>query len=100
MAQFTAKGPLKPLLNVEAMPYGLETVDPYIFSIQLHKRQRRVRSIGSTRRFSSFAYKSRHFNIMGHNGVQYEDEEFEFERDELDCFRGLVLDISYRFVSI
>lgn len=27
-----------------------------------------------------------------------DDDDDEFERDELSCFRGLVLDISYRLV--
>lgn len=28
----------------------------------------------------------------------YDHDDDEFERDELSCFRGLVLDISYRLV--
>lgn len=105
MAQFTAQGPLKLLFNsdglhLKLLGYGFVGG---LRSFQLQKRK--LRYIGSRSRLyaSSFSKKSRHFNAEAtltgkadSDSDESEDYDGEFETDDLACFRGLVLDISYR----
>lgn len=110
MAQFTAQGRLKLLffngdgLSVDAPP----SINP------LHLHKRKISLIGSTNtrvfassssssssssKSSSSSNKSKHFGENKSPNVgNYEDilNEQAYESDELSCFRGLVLDISYR----
>ncbi|XP_028121050.1 uncharacterized protein LOC114318373 isoform X2 [Camellia sinensis] len=121
MAQFTVQGRLKPLFNGDGMLIGFEPKEPRHhhrhkllsgsdpFPLRFHKRKLGLRGSSSTRlsaSSSSPASKSYHFNSeaslsVGNDGI-YDDSEgtAEFERDELSCFRGLVLDISYRPVNV
>ncbi|XP_022719264.1 uncharacterized protein LOC111277236 isoform X2 [Durio zibethinus] len=117
MAQFTLQGRLKPLFHGD----GVEPKDPFHYklvsnvfggsgglkSLQVHKG--RLRFLGSTARRHHFSYslkKGSKFNAKGSMNVSdegiYEEEDYdsELETDELACFRGLVLDISYRPVSV
>ncbi|KAJ0013212.1 hypothetical protein Pint_20184 [Pistacia integerrima] len=111
MAQFTAQGRLKLFFNGDGASFGVETRDPFhnkfrtLRSIQAHRR--RLRFLKSTTRVdSSFSEKkSRLFNVeasinVSDAGIHDESEEYDgdFETDDLACFRGLVLDISYRQV--
>ncbi|OAY44426.1 uncharacterized protein LOC110621020 [Manihot esculenta] len=109
MAQFTAQGPLKLLFNsdglhLKLLGYGFVGG---LRSFQLQKRK--LRYIGSRSRLyaSSFSKKSRHFNAEAtltgkadSDSDESEDYDGEFETDDLACFRGLVLDISYRPVNV
>lgn len=109
MAQFTAKGVLKLLFNGDGASFAVEPSDPFHYklgggsrTIQVHKRK----LAGSASRvFSLHKKKPSQFGIeTGLNGRDkgMHDGEDEFdgedEYDELACFRGLVLDISYRHV--
>lgn len=109
MAQFTAQGRVKSLFNGEGVSFGLELKDPFhrlLRSVQPHKR--RLRFSGSTSRLSSYSSsKNKHNHLSAGdesvnpgNEVKFHDDDDEFETDELACFRGLVLDISYRSILI
>ncbi|MED6167788.1 hypothetical protein PIB30_006068 [Stylosanthes scabra] len=128
MAQFTTHGRLKLLFNGESVSPRLGHKDPFHYkcrSIQAHRR--RLRYIGSSARIyrdsSSLRGRTSRCNakaphINGNEGVHEEyddddDDEHEheysyedgdvddvFEDDGLSCFRGLVLDISYRPVNV
>ncbi|XP_062113507.1 uncharacterized protein LOC133824594 [Humulus lupulus] len=117
MAQFTAQGRVKLLFNGgDGVSFGMEPSDPFHFkvrSIQPHKR--RLKLSGSTTRLysssssSSFLNKPTDFSSDDHlnagdevagRGYAEDDDDHEFARDELSCFRGLVLDISYRPVNV
>lgn len=104
MAQFAAQGQwrLKPL--------GVELKDPYRYyklggwhRIQIHSPK--FGFLDSTRLcFPSLKAKSNHCKVQARlnvddKGVHDDDvhaADGEFEVDELACFRGLVLDLSYR----
>ncbi|XWS64630.1 hypothetical protein CRYUN_Cryun05aG0019500 [Craigia yunnanensis] len=111
MAQFTPQGRLKLIFQGD----GAEPKDPFHYklvsnvfggsgglkSLQVHK--------GTTRRLyfsSSSLKKGSKFNARASLSVSdegiYDEEEYdsEFETDDLACFRGLVLDISYRPVNV
>ncbi|KAM7530223.1 hypothetical protein LguiB_033633 [Lonicera macranthoides] len=112
MAQFTVQGRLKLLffngdgLSVDAPP----SINP----LHLHKRKRKISLIGSinNRVFASSSSssssksssnKSKHFGANKSPNVgNYDDilNEQAYESDELSCFRGLVLDISYRPINV
>lgn len=114
MAQFIrAQGQPKPLFNGDGMLIGFEPRDPSA-PMQIHKRKIRFNgSSTSTRLFayssssssssvsSSGNFKFKHV-INGDEsfGVGYDEflEDSEYGSDDLSCFRGLVLDISYRSV--
>ncbi|XP_044497768.1 uncharacterized protein LOC123219883 [Mangifera indica] len=113
MAQFTAQGRLKLLFNSDGASFGVETRDPFNYklgtlrSIQAHNRG--LRFIKSTTRVYSSVNekKSRQFNAeailnVSDEGIHDESEEYDsdLETDDLACFRGLVLDISYRPVNV
>lgn len=119
MAQFTAQGRLKLLFNGDGVSSRLDHKDPFHFrcrSVQTYKR--RVRSSGYSAGFyyasssssSSLSSRTNRCNVearttAGTEGVhdEYDDSDYDsdddvdvFEEDGLSCFRGLVLDISYR----
>ena len=123
MAQFTTHGRLKLLFNGESVSSRLDRKDPFHYkcrSVQTHKR--RIRYIGSAAGIyhaSSSSLRSRTSRcdaearpIAGNEVVHDEcdddddndedededdDDDDVFEEDDgLSCFRGLVLDISYR----
>ncbi|PKA50919.1 hypothetical protein AXF42_Ash007574 [Apostasia shenzhenica] len=123
MARFTANGSLKLLLNGErACSFGGERRDPVRCRVCGWRRLLKS-PIGVQSRGSCFQWVCR-VSAMGKKGgvskaeerskgreglddsedVDEEDEEVdeeeEFMRDELSCFRGLVLDISYRPVNV
>ena len=110
MAQFTAQGQgrLKPL--------GMEPKDPYHCykfgggswpRFQTHTPK--LGFLDSNKLYiSSLNTKSNRFRVqarlnVGDKGI-YDDDVYagdgEFEMDELACFRGLVLDLSYRSLSL
>ncbi|KAH7571730.1 hypothetical protein JRO89_XS04G0126700 [Xanthoceras sorbifolium] len=115
MAQFAAQGRLKLLFNGD----GVESRDPFHYKLlghgfgfvvgglrsnRVHKRK--FRFIGSkTKVYSSLNNKKwsqlnveGSINASGKRIFDESDEEYdsELEMDDLACFRGLVLDISYR----
>ncbi|KAB2059052.1 hypothetical protein ES319_A11G276100v1 [Gossypium barbadense] len=117
MAQFTPQGRLKLLFHGD----GVEPKDPFHYklvsnvfggsgglkSLQTHKGM--LRFLGSTTRrshFSSSLKKGSKFNATASLNVSdeglYDEEDYdiEFGTDELSCFRGLVLDISYRPINV
>ncbi|KAK4581496.1 hypothetical protein RGQ29_024932 [Quercus rubra] len=123
MAQFITQGRLKLLFsNGEGGSFGLEPKDPFHYnklrSVQTHLRRLRFLGFTTTRFFfsSSSSYvnnkSSRTFNleaclrVSDSEGVYDDDDDNDFdhndelERDDLSCFRGLVLDISYRPVNV
>ncbi|KAK4770137.1 hypothetical protein SAY87_030669 [Trapa incisa] len=119
MAQFTAQGRGKLLGNGQVRPVGLGSIDPLPFklrSVRLHGRK--LRFSGPFAKIhpsshSSSPSKDRSRNVTSSkprnvseesvhvNGDDsyYSDEEFG-EEDDLACFRGLVLDLSYRPVNV
>lgn len=122
MAQFITQGRLKLLFsNGEGGSFGLEPKDPFHYnklrSVQTHLRRLRFLGFTTTRFFfsSSSSYvnnkSSSTFNleaclrVSDSEGVYDDDDDNDFdhndelERDDLSCFRGLVLDISYRSLS-
>lgn len=113
MAQFIrAQGRPKPLFNGDGMLIGFEPRDPSA-PMQIHKRKFRFNGSSTcTRLFaasssssvsSSGNFKFKHV-INGDEsfGVEYDEflEDSEYESDDLSCFRGLVLDISYRPINV
>ncbi|XP_059647306.1 uncharacterized protein LOC132293726 isoform X2 [Cornus florida] len=124
MAQFTAQGRLRLLYNGDGVSNGLEPRDPFpqnahykvlggglrfadVAPIPFRFFKRDLRFHGSSNRSSSSSSvnKSSHFNAesrlnVGNDGIYDDSADSEFERDELACFRGLVLDISYRPVNV
>ncbi|KAE8729096.1 zeatin O-glucosyltransferase-like [Hibiscus syriacus] len=116
MAQFTTQGRLKLLFHGD----GVEPRDPFHYkllsivfggsaglkSLQLQKGM--FRFLGSTPRkhhFSSLKKRTK-FNAkasldVSDEGIHDDDDyDSELEIDELACFRGLVLDISYRPINV
>ncbi|KAI4350375.1 hypothetical protein L6164_004836 [Bauhinia variegata] len=111
MAQFTTQGRLKLLFNGEGVSSRLELKDPFhckLRSIQSHKR--RLRYFGSSGRLhysSSLSGQTNRCNaeanLTGSGEGVYDEDDSDldaFENDDLSCFRGLVLDISYRPVNV
>ncbi|GAV72695.1 HNH domain-containing protein [Cephalotus follicularis] len=115
MAKFTTNGRLKLLFNGEVASFKVDSKDPFhcklggvggLGSIQPHKPS--FKFIGSSKKICYFNHKSKHFkNVkarlnVSDEGIHDEDEDYdsEFERDDLACFRGLVLDIAYRPVNV
>ncbi|RYR54026.1 hypothetical protein Ahy_A06g029273 isoform E [Arachis hypogaea] len=130
MAQFTTHGRLKLLFNGESVSPCLGHKDPFHYKCRsIHTHKRRVRCIGSSARIyhASSSHRGRISRcnakaprINGNEVVHeeyydndddededeheysYEDGDVDdvFEDDGLSCFRGLVLDISYRPVNV
>ncbi|XAR70074.1 hypothetical protein NMG60_11001904 [Bertholletia excelsa] len=126
MAQFTAQGRLRPLFSCDGMPVGSEPKDHprhhyhhhykilgggLAVPLGFHKRKliyhqyqgssNIITKLFASRSRSSSASKSNQFDaesrfIVGNYGIADDEQHADFERDELSCFRGLVLDISYR----
>ncbi|XP_062016179.1 uncharacterized protein LOC133732608 isoform X1 [Rosa rugosa] len=127
MARLAARANVKSLFNGEGVPSsgsGLDPKDPlscmFTFSSSIKPQNRRLSSFDSTRLYSSSNSSSnktkrlkaevRLFfgdeedvkgdNKVGEHAHHGGDDDDEFERDELSCFRGLVLDISYRPINV
>lgn len=107
MARFTPQGRLKLLFNGD----GAEPNDPFRYKLvsNVFGGSGKLKSLqvpkGTARRlyFSSSLRKGRKFNAnasldVSDGGIYDIEEDFdtEYETDNLSCFRGLVLDISYR----
>ncbi|XP_061355265.1 uncharacterized protein LOC133299797 isoform X2 [Gastrolobium bilobum] len=117
MAQFTTQGRLKLLFNGNGVSSRLYQKDPFLLSkcrsIQTHTHHRqRLRYIGCYAGIyysSSLRSKTNRCNAearptVGNEGVRDQDDDDndddELDDDDLSCFRGLVLDISYRPVNV
>ncbi|KAJ6757532.1 hypothetical protein OIU74_026733 [Salix koriyanagi] len=106
MAQFTAQGRLKLPLNNDGANWKLLGNDFVggLRSFQTQKRKIRFLGTSGTRLYSasSLSKKPKHFYTEANQRVSDVNDESEedYERDELACFRGLVLDISYRPVNV
>ncbi|KAI3924374.1 hypothetical protein MKW98_032575 [Papaver atlanticum] len=119
MAQLTAQRGMKPLFNGDRLSIGSEIRDPLCSKVgcglrlidthqnHFHKGKKRFHGFRSkTRIFSSLRNKSNSSNAdgrsssIGYDGGDIDFDPFEFKNDELACFRGLVLDISYRPVNV
>lgn len=118
MARFTAQWRLKPFLNNDGVSIGFEFnsgggglrfVDGFSVPVQLQeKKLRSCKSSGGVHASSSSAHKPKQLNKKSvepsvskqeilEEIILGDDPEFE---DDLACFRGLVLDISYRPVNV
>ncbi|KAJ6817013.1 uncharacterized protein M6B38_414015 [Iris pallida] len=120
MARITAHGGLRMLLNAERTPFPHDPKDPstlklgggssggkkrfLVGSPSGGKRGVRVDGFGRVRshRKSGGGLKIEEFMESDDEEEEEVEEESagEFERDELSCYRGLVLDISYRPVNV
>lgn len=129
MAQFTAQGRLKTLFNgADGISFMFETTkEPFqyklgcgggggslrfsdAYRIQLHERKHRFRgatgvysSSSSSENNSNHSNTEAPLNVGEDGGVYHYDEHdnfFHFENDDLACFRGLVLDVSYRPINV
>ena len=124
MARLAAQANVKSLFNGEGVPSsgsgGLDPKDPFsccMFTFSSFKTQkRRLSSFDSTRLYSSSSNSSKNKTkrhnadqvrlfsgnevaVNGDNNVGLGDAVgYDDVDDELSCFRGLVLDTSYRFV--
>lgn len=112
MAQITSQGGLNLLFNGDGSSFGVEPRDPFQYklgsglrSIGVHKRKlirprSGVWSSMNKKKSSKFSVDAS-LNVSG-KGISGESEEYDSDEefDELACFRGLVLDISYRQVQI
>ena len=100
---------VKPLFNGDGMLIGFEPRDQRLRS---HKRKVKFNGSSSTKLFasssssvssSSESYKFKQPVDSG-DGSSYNVgydlffDDPEYVRDDLSCFRGLVLDISYRYI--
>ncbi|KAF8043584.1 hypothetical protein BT93_A1799 [Corymbia citriodora subsp. variegata] len=109
MAQFTAQGTMKLLFSGEGRSFRQGSKDPFHFRLgSVHVRKRRVGFFNSSAeehgpwRRNGRAH-ARSANKRSEEGVHGEDDEYDGEfgvDDELACFRGLVLDLSYRPVNV
>ncbi|KAF8398601.1 hypothetical protein HHK36_017532 [Tetracentron sinense] len=114
MAQFTSQGGLKLLFfksKSDRVSFGFEPKDPFHYSvggglrfmdthphpIQFHSHRNKLRFWGSSRIFISLGKKSDSLSAEERLDVGDGFEDDEDVRDELSSFKGLVLDISYRF---
>ncbi|KAF3943120.1 hypothetical protein CMV_030288 [Castanea mollissima] len=89
MARFITHGHLKLLFsNGEGVSFGLESKDPFHYNklraVQTHLHRLSIRD-------SEGVYD---------DDDDDDDDNDELESDDLSCFRGLVLDISYRPVNV
>ncbi|XP_022745167.1 uncharacterized protein LOC111295742 isoform X2 [Durio zibethinus] len=110
MAQFTPQGRLKLLFHGD----GMESKDPFHYklvsnvfggsgglkSLQVHNSTtRRLYFSYSLKKGSKFNAKAC-LNASNEGIYDEADYDSEFETDDLACFRGLVLDSSYRPVNV
>ncbi|XVF42095.1 hypothetical protein PTKIN_Ptkin01aG0332600 [Pterospermum kingtungense] len=109
MARFTPQWRLKLLEPKDPFHYKLVSNvfggSTVLKSLQLHKGvSRRLYFSSSLKKGSKFYAKAgldvSDGGIYGEEEEEDYDTEFEFETDDLACFRGLVLDISYRPINV
>ncbi|KAK7290616.1 hypothetical protein RIF29_05165 [Crotalaria pallida] len=112
MAQFTAQGRLKLLFNGEVVSCRLDHKDPFhCRSVQTNKRKVMFSNGYSAGiYFASHRNRNNRCNVGARSGSSVlheyddgdddDDDDDVFEDDGLSCFRGLVLDISYRPVNV
>ncbi|KAK3446376.1 uncharacterized protein LOC104442799 isoform X1 [Eucalyptus grandis] len=108
MAQFTAQGTMKLLFNGEGRSLRQGSKDPFRFGLgSVHVRKRRLGFFDSSAEHGSWRRNGRAHaksaNKHSEEGVHGEDDGYDGEfglDDELACFRGLVLDLSYRPVNV
>ncbi|KAK1367372.1 HNHc domain-containing protein [Heracleum sosnowskyi] len=113
MAQLIkAQSQVKPLFNGDGMLIGFEPRDQSIISLRSHKRKIKFSRNSSTRLFASssssvsssesFKFKQPVSSDKSCYDIGYElfYDDPEYVRDDLSCFRGLVLDISYRPINV
>lgn len=103
MAQFATQSSLKLLFNGEGVSSLLEQKDPFHWkSRSIQTRKRRLRYMASSSSAAGIYFpstsRSRCNAEARPSDCVYEDDDSddEFENDNLACFRGLVLDVSYR----
>ena len=113
MAQFTAHSRVKLLLNGDGVPFGSEPKDRFRYKLRsVRTLKRRIPLSGpspSTSSTSALRKSARHAaevrvgvrgeSVSGDDAIVDLDYDYEFETDDLACFRGLVLDISYRLFN-
>ncbi|KAF9608294.1 hypothetical protein IFM89_008579 [Coptis chinensis] len=105
------------LFNGERLCFAFEYKDPFVCkatssnsgngsSRSMFSRKKKMRYHGCGR-ICSLGKKASGFTgnelqlCVSHDGdYDYDEDVVEFERDELSCFRGLVLDISYRPINV
>ncbi|GMY14231.1 HNH endonuclease [Fagus crenata] len=114
MAQFVTQGRLKLLFSRDGVSsFGFEPKDPFHYylrrSVQTHFHTLTFLASTTTLFFSTSSYvnKSTTFNSEARLSVSVSDSETVYDddddvdhNDDLACFRGLVLDISYRPVNV
>ncbi|KAJ4979986.1 hypothetical protein NE237_010766 [Protea cynaroides] len=108
MAQFTVQSGLKLFFHGERVSFGFEAKDPFHYKLgrllsfaeghPIQLLNNNVRLYSSSRVCSSRNRKSTTSDAQVPDDADYEDGEYE--KDDLDCFRGLVLDISYRPINV
>ena len=114
MAQFVTQGRLKLLFSRDGVSsFGFEPKDPFHYylrrSVQTHFHTLTFLASTTTLFFSTSSYvnKSTTFNSEARLSVSVSDSETVYDddddvdhNDDLACFRGLVLDISYRSLFV
>lgn len=112
MAQFAAIGRIKLLFTGDGVE--CRDRDPFHYKLvgglrsnQVHRRKFRFVGSKTAKIYSSWNRKkwSQQASLHGSDKSVFdesddEDYDSDMETDDLACFRGLVLDISYRFVLI
>ncbi|KAF9661163.1 hypothetical protein SADUNF_Sadunf19G0039100 [Salix dunnii] len=106
--QQSIQGRLKLLFNNEGTHCKLPGNDFLGGLTSFQTQKRKIRFVGGNNTnlyaASSWSEKSKHFYTGASQSVSEasdeSDEDDDSERDELACFRGLVLDISYRPVNV
>ncbi|KAJ0974119.1 hypothetical protein J5N97_016084 [Dioscorea zingiberensis] len=114
MARLAAHGGFRMSTNGDMASFGCESRDPLMLRVSGWRRLQEKTAKGARFRLPgdvkvySVGKKSR--NLRAEDLLDDDDddeeedvvleEEEEYERDELSCFRGLVLDISYRPVNV
>lgn len=113
MAKFRPQGDLNLAINGSRAHLGSETKDPFSLrvgcgggrrkfesSVGIQRSSRGIRfpGFGSVCSMGRKAGSGAAERLNGDGGDS--EEEDGFEKDELSCFRGLVLDISYRPVNV
>lgn len=110
MAQFTTLNRVKLLLNGDGVPFGSESKDRLRYKLRSVRRiPLSAASTGISPSASSASALRKSAQHVAEMRVGVRDEsvsddgaivgldcDYEFESDDLACFRGLVLDISYR----
>lgn len=105
MAQFTAHSRVKLLLNGDGVPFE-DRLSYKLRSVRTLKRRIPLSGASSALspsassapalRKSALRVSVRGESVSGDDAIVDLDYDYEFESDDLACFRGLVLDISYR----